>query len=199
MSEARTERVASFDGTEIAVHRLGQGRPVLLLHGLFSSADMNWTRFGHAQTLADAGFEAIMPDLRAHGESDAPHEPGAYPADVLVRDVLALVEALDLSGFDLVGFSLGARTAARACTARSSSVKPGARWCASDDELGSIGVTATSRIVKASGAVKRSPSPEVQPSTRLMSPRSLRSGIRSMVAASAPAPQLDRRAWLLLL
>lgn len=114
MSEARTERVASFDGTELAVHRLGQGRPVLLLHGLFSSADMNWIRFGHAQTLADAGFEAIMPDLRAHGESDAPHEPDAYPADVLVRDVLALVEALDLSGFDLVGFSLGARTAARA-------------------------------------------------------------------------------------
>ena len=108
------EQVASFDGVPLAVHRLGSGRPVLLLHGLFSSARMNWIRFGHAQALADAGFEALMPDLRAHGESGKPHEPAAYPPDVLVRDVLAVVAALGLSAFDLVGFSLGARTAAGA-------------------------------------------------------------------------------------
>ncbi|BBC72434.1 hydrolase [Altererythrobacter sp. B11] len=110
----RSEKIASFDGTQLAVHRLGAGRPVLLLHGLFSSAQMNWIRFGHAQALADAGFEAIMPDLRAHGESDAPHDPAAYPADVLVRDLFAVVEALALEHFDLVGFSLGSRTSARA-------------------------------------------------------------------------------------
>lgn len=107
-------KVASFDGTELTVHRLGEGKPVLMLHGLFSSAEMNWVRFGHAQTLADAGFEAIMPDLRAHGESGKPHDPSAYPSDVLVRDVAAVVEALGLEDFDLVGFSLGARTAVRA-------------------------------------------------------------------------------------
>ena len=49
-------------------------------------------------------------------------------------------------------------------------------------DLGSTGVTATSSIEKASGAAKRSPSPEVQPITRLMSPKSLRSGINSIVA-----------------
>jgi pimeloyl-ACP methyl ester carboxylesterase len=118
MSTLKTEQIASFDGTELAVHRLsasgGAARPVVLLHGLFSSAQMNWIRFGHAQALADAGFEAIMPDLRAHGQSDAPHEAAAYPPDVLVRDVHALVERLTLTDYDLVGFSLGARTAARA-------------------------------------------------------------------------------------
>ena len=114
MSDVATEMAASFDGAELAVHRLGAGRPVLLLHGLFSSADMNWVRFGHAAKLADAGFEAIMPDLRAHGESSAPHEREAYPPGVLVRDTMALVEALGLEDYDLVGFSLGARTAARA-------------------------------------------------------------------------------------
>jgi len=108
-----TTRIASFDGVELAVHRMGAGRPVLLLHGLFSSAEMNWIRFGHARKLADAGFEAIMPDLRAHGQSDAPRDPAAYPEDVLVRDVEALVQALGLKDFDLAGFSLGARTAAR--------------------------------------------------------------------------------------
>lgn len=117
MNEHRTRQIASFDGTELAVHRIGEGRPVLLLHGLFSSAHMNWIKFGHAQQLADAGFEAIMPDLRAHGVSGKPHDPASYPEDVLVKDVFALVEALDLSEFDLVGFSLGARTAARAVIA----------------------------------------------------------------------------------
>ena len=114
MSEILTETASSFDGTELAVHRLGKGRPVLLLHGLFSSAEVNWIKYGHAQMLADAGFEAIMPDLRAHGQSDAPHDAEAYPPDVLVRDAFALVERLGLTDYDLVGFSLGARTAARA-------------------------------------------------------------------------------------
>ncbi|AKH41292.1 pimeloyl-ACP methyl ester carboxylesterase [Altererythrobacter atlanticus] len=108
-----TRRITSFDGVELAVHSMGEGRKVLLLHGLFSSAEMNWIRFGHAQQLADAGFEVIMPDLRAHGASDAPHDASFYPEDVLVRDVETLVEKLDLADYDLVGFSLGARTAAR--------------------------------------------------------------------------------------
>jgi pimeloyl-ACP methyl ester carboxylesterase len=58
-----------------------------------------------------------MPDLRAHGDSGKPHEPAAYPRDVLVRDVEAVVEALGLEEFDLAGFSLGARTAVRAVVA----------------------------------------------------------------------------------
>jgi pimeloyl-ACP methyl ester carboxylesterase len=113
MSDVVTDRIASFDGTELAVHRHGAGRPVLLLHGLFSSAEMNWIRFGHAAKLAAAGFEAIMPDLRAHGSSAAPHDPAAYPSGVLARDVTAL----ELTDYDLVGFSLGARTSAHAVIA----------------------------------------------------------------------------------
>lgn len=117
MSEIRSEFVEGFGGARLAVHRLGEGRPVLLLHGLFSSAQVNWIKFGHAAQLAEAGFEAIMPDLRAHGQSDAPHDPGAYPEDVLVKDVLAIVSALGLSDYDLGGFSLGARTAVRSVLA----------------------------------------------------------------------------------
>ena len=116
MSEMTTDHIPSFDGTQLAVHRMGDtaGRPVLLLHGLFSSAEMNWIRFGHAQKLVDAGFAVIMPDLRAHGDSDKPHDSAAYPPDVLAKDVAALVAALELKDLDLVGFSLGSRTAVRA-------------------------------------------------------------------------------------
>ncbi|MDG2005022.1 MAG: alpha/beta hydrolase [Novosphingobium sp.] len=112
-----TEFVAGHLGARLAIHRMGEGRPVVLLHGLFSSAQTNWIRFGTAAHLVDAGFEAIMPDLRAHGDSDAPHDPSAYPPDVLVQDTLALVEALGLSDYDLCGFSLGARTALAAVLA----------------------------------------------------------------------------------
>lgn len=115
MSE--TFRFASFDGTELAVHVEGEGRPVVLLHGLFSSAQMNWIKWGHAARLVEAGFTAIMPDFRVHGASEAPHDPARYPPGVLVRDVAALIEHLGLEegGYDLVGFSLGARIAIHGC------------------------------------------------------------------------------------
>lgn len=117
MSDIRTSFLPGHGGARLAVHRVGAGRPVLLLHGLFSSAEVNWIKYGHAARLAEAGFEAIMPDLRAHGRSDAPHDPAAYPEDVLVKDALALVEALGLTDYDLGGFSLGARTSVRAVLA----------------------------------------------------------------------------------
>lgn len=114
MASAPTEhRFASFDGQEIAWRELGAGRPVLLLHGLFSHAEMNWLRFGAAQAVADAGFRVILPDFRAHGRSAAPHDPAAYPADVLSQDIEALVAHLGLTDFDLGGYSLGARTTVR--------------------------------------------------------------------------------------
>ncbi len=111
-----TEYFASFDTTRLAVHIVGEGRPVVLLHGLFSSAQMNWIKWGHAERLAAAGMRAIMLDFRVHGQSAAPGDAGAYPPGVLVRDVVALTEHLGLEAgaFDLVGFSLGARTAVHA-------------------------------------------------------------------------------------
>lgn len=106
-----TENFQSFDGTTLALHRMGEGRPVVLLHGLFSNADMNWIRFGHAQRIVDQGYEVLMLDFRVHGQSEAPHGAENYPAGVLVKDVVALVEHLGLTDYDLAGFSLGARTA----------------------------------------------------------------------------------------
>lgn len=87
---------------------------MLLLHGLFSSAQMNWIKWGHDRKIAEAGFEVIMLDFRVHGESDSPTDPAAYPDNVLVRDVAALVEHLGIEDYDLGGFSLGARTSLHA-------------------------------------------------------------------------------------
>ncbi len=113
MTEPSHHRFASFDGVEIAWRELGEGRPVMLLHGLFSNAQTNWIKYGHAAAIAAAGFRVIMPDHRAHGDSAKPHDPAAYPMDVLADDALALIAHLGLSDFDLGGYSLGARTTAR--------------------------------------------------------------------------------------
>lgn len=110
MSSAVTEHFASFDGTRLALHRVGEGRPFVLLHGLFSSADMNWIRWGHADAIAAKGYKVLMLDFRVHGESEAPQDEASYPPNVLVRDVAALVDHLGLEDYDLGGFSLGART-----------------------------------------------------------------------------------------
>ena len=110
MTSTTTRRWTASDGVELAYHELGEGRPVLLLHGLFSSAEMNWIRFGHAERIAGEGFRVIMPDLRAHGASGKPHNPAAYPKGILARDLKELVAHLELAEFDLGGFSLGART-----------------------------------------------------------------------------------------
>ena len=113
MMDAATPRFTAPDGVELAWHEIGEGRPVLLLHGLFSDAETNWIRFGHAAEIAGRGFRVIMPDLRAHGASAAPHDPAAYPPDVLAADGLALIAHLGLGDYDLGGYSLGARTAVR--------------------------------------------------------------------------------------
>lgn len=104
---------AAPDGVELAWYELGEGRSLVLLHGLFSNTATNWLKFGHAETLAAAGFRVIMADLRAHGASAAPHDPAAFPADILADDGLALIAHLGLADYDLGGYSLGARTAVR--------------------------------------------------------------------------------------
>ena len=110
MNDVRTHRWTASDGVDLAWHEAGQGRPVILLHGLFSSAHVNWIKFGHAATLAARGCRVIMPDLRAHGHSAAPHDPANYPDGILGHDLAELIAHLGLTDFDLGGFSLGART-----------------------------------------------------------------------------------------
>lgn len=113
MSTITTSIFKATDGVDLAVHEMGSGRDLLLLHGYFSNAATNWITYGHAALLAEGGFRVIMPDLRAHGHSGKPHAADAYPPDVLANDALALIRKLGLEDYDLGGYSLGARTVAR--------------------------------------------------------------------------------------
>jgi len=107
------ETFESFDGERLVWREMGEGRPVVLIHGFFSDAQTNWIKYGTAAKLVAAGFRVIMPDLRAHGDSARPNDPAAYPPDALAQDAEALIAHLGLTDYDLGGYSLGARTTVR--------------------------------------------------------------------------------------
>jgi len=114
VTQVQAHRWTASDCVELAYRETGEGRPVILLHGLFSDAQMNWINFGTAERIAAAGFRVVMPDLRAHGLSGKPHQPEHYPRGILAHDLTELIAQLGLADFDLVGFSLGARTVVEA-------------------------------------------------------------------------------------
>lgn len=100
------------DGVRLAYREVGAGRPLVLLHGLSGDGSL-WLRHGLAGTIAARGHRVIMPDFRGHGGSAKPHDPAAYPRDVLADDGFALLEHLRLDDYDLGGYSLGARIVVR--------------------------------------------------------------------------------------
>lgn len=118
MTDVQTARMTrntfqSFDGASLSYQIEGEGRAVVMLHGFLSSAQFNFIAPGITAAIVAAGFQALMLDFRAHGQSAAPEDAGAYPPDVLALDAAAFVAHLGLSDYDLVGYSLGGRTAAR--------------------------------------------------------------------------------------
>ena len=93
----------SRDGLDLAYRVMGTGRTVVLIHGYFSTATVNWIRYGHAAKIAALGLRLVMPDLRGHGDSAKPQTSAYYPHDVLADDGFALIEHLNLTDYDLGG------------------------------------------------------------------------------------------------
>ena len=106
-------RFVGRDGVELAFYETGTGRPLILLHGFMGSSTQMLD--GWARMFVEQGRRVVLPDFRGHGHSAKPHDPAAYPPDVLADDGLALVEHLGLGdgNYDLGGYSLGARIVLR--------------------------------------------------------------------------------------
>lgn len=104
--------ILSHDG-ELHYDDIGEGPPVVLLHGVTSTGPLEWR--GIVGTLAD-DYRCIAPDLRGHGRSERGSRPLTVAA--LVDDLFALCEQLDVARPHLVGFSLGSHAALRAALAR---------------------------------------------------------------------------------
>lgn len=82
---------------------MGQGSPVILLHGDFGS----WRHFVRNIDALAQRFMLLVPDMPGYGESASPQEPYG-PAEIAQPLATGIEEILGpKAGFDLVGFSYG--------------------------------------------------------------------------------------------
>ena len=89
------------DGTSLYYEDVGEGRPILFVHGLMMSHAL-WMY----QTLElRKSYRVIVPDLRGHGRSDRPN--GSYSPQQHAADLAELLEALDVREVCAVGWSMG--------------------------------------------------------------------------------------------
>ena len=97
------------DGTRIRYKHVGEGRPVIFIHGWPLSGD-SWDPV--MMKFAEAGFKAIAYDRRGFGRSD--HAASGYDYDTFSDDLADLMGELGLdSDVGLVGFSMGGGEIAR--------------------------------------------------------------------------------------
>ena len=102
----------SIQGTSMKINGLnlnvlveGAGEPVLLLHGF---PDSNYLWRGVIPRLVKAGYQAIAPDQRGFGESDAPKGKENYAMDLIAKDAVAVLDELGIEKAKLVAHDWGA-------------------------------------------------------------------------------------------
>ncbi|MEO1447997.1 MAG: alpha/beta hydrolase [Bacteroidota bacterium] len=105
----------SFDQTRIAYTDEGKGDAVILIHGFISNGS-SWNKTVLKQSLLDAGYRVIVPDLRGNGRSDRPQTPEAYQNDAEIKDLMALADHLSLSAYTATGYSRGSIVLAKLLT-----------------------------------------------------------------------------------
>ncbi len=97
------------DGWGLGGESIGEGLPVVLLHGV--TATRRYVVHGSG-ALARAGHRQLSYDARGHGRSDPAPEDGGYAYAELVSDLEAVVEEeVGEQRFVVAGHSMGAHTA----------------------------------------------------------------------------------------
>ncbi|HLT88920.1 MAG TPA: alpha/beta hydrolase [Sphingobacterium sp.] len=101
-SAGRAEYIEVEKGVKLHVTDLGEGQPIVLIHGWPLSDEMYEYQY---QYLSRKGFRVIGITLRGFGKSDKPY--GKYDFDVFSDDIKVVLEKLDIQNATLGGFSLG--------------------------------------------------------------------------------------------
>lgn len=81
---------------------IGQGKPVVFLHGFLESISM-WSDL----ELHELNFQAILVDLPGHGASKNEDNSTVPSIDFMAIEVLKLIDYLNLKTIDVVGHSMG--------------------------------------------------------------------------------------------
>jgi len=94
----------SVGDVDLYVHEVGEGRPLLVLHGGPGLDGSFW--FPGLVPLAAEGWRILAPDLRGNGRSDAGY-PARWTVPQMADDVEALIRTLDLERTVVIGQSFG--------------------------------------------------------------------------------------------
>ena len=84
--------------------QFGNGKPLIILHGLFGLSD-NWVSIGKLLSLS---YHVIIPDLRNHGQS--PHNSN-FNYSAMTDDISELMEDLEMESAVIIGHSMGGKVA----------------------------------------------------------------------------------------
>src|SRR5437762_4334120 len=101
MMPTNTSSTARVNGVELGYQLIGEGDPLILLHGGFGSVEM----FGPNVELLAADRRVIGVDLQSHGRSPAADRPMRF--ETMADDIAALIRSLGLEKPDVMGFSHG--------------------------------------------------------------------------------------------
>ncbi|PRY68835.1 pimeloyl-ACP methyl ester carboxylesterase [Glaciihabitans tibetensis] len=100
-------RYIDLPGLRMHVAEAGSGEPLLLLHGF----PEHWWEWRDVMPALASDFRVICPDLRGAGWTDAP--PTGYDSDQLFADLLALIDALQLTRVRIIAHDWSALLAFR--------------------------------------------------------------------------------------
>jgi pimeloyl-ACP methyl ester carboxylesterase len=99
-------------GLRLAYDDVGDGEPIVLLHGFAADRRLNWKLTGWYETLSGAGYRVLAFDARGHGQSDKPSDIEAYRPEGIAADAVRLLDHLSIRKASLFGYSMGGRNAA---------------------------------------------------------------------------------------
>ncbi|MEM2272706.1 MAG: alpha/beta hydrolase [Candidatus Bathyarchaeia archaeon] len=91
-----------IDNTTFHLEESGEGKPLILLHGLLGSIESDWRRF---IPFFSREYRVIAVDMRGHGLTDNPD--GRLSDKLFVDDFIKILDALHLESVLVCGYSLG--------------------------------------------------------------------------------------------
>ncbi len=89
---------------ELFYRKIGEGQPLIILHGVFGSGDNLYTI---SKSLAENGYEIYLTDARNHGQSPRSEE---FDYEVMAADLNELIEKENLNQPIIMGHSMGGKT-----------------------------------------------------------------------------------------
>jgi 2-succinyl-6-hydroxy-2,4-cyclohexadiene-1-carboxylate synthase len=100
------ERTLKVRGVAYHLSEVGQGSPLLMLHGFTGSGEIFLPLAPRLPR-----FRLLLPDLLGHGMTEVPRSAERYRMEEAIEDLAGLLEGLSLEQVDLFGYSMGGRLA----------------------------------------------------------------------------------------